>query len=46
MKQLFYLLPVLALLISPSYAGDIDVFRKGSYSINLENKSIKANKGK
>ncbi|MBI2471198.1 MAG: hypothetical protein HYV59_08160 [Planctomycetes bacterium] len=31
------------LLFSYSYADDIDVIKKGSYSISLETKSVKAN---
>ena len=31
------------LLFSYSYADDIDVIKKGSYSISLESKSVKAN---
>jgi len=38
------LLPLLSLLLfSYSYADDIDVIKKGSYSISLESKSVKAN---
>ena len=45
MKRLFYLLPVLLALFltSFSYADDIEVIKKGSYSISLESKSVKAN---
>ncbi|MDO8141879.1 MAG: hypothetical protein Q6358_10310 [Candidatus Brocadiales bacterium] len=44
MKRLIYLLPLLALLsISYSYADDIEVIKKGSYSLSLESKSAKAN---
>ncbi len=45
MKRLFYLLPlVLALfLTSFSYADDIEVIKKGNYSLSLESNSVKAN---
>lgn len=45
MKRLFYLLPsLLALfLTSFSYADDIEVIKKGNYSISLESKSVNAN---
>lgn len=45
MRKLIYLLPLLTLLFSYSYADadDVNVIKKGSYSINLESKSIQAN---
>ena len=45
MKRLFYLLPLLLALFltSFSYADDIEVIKKGNYSISLESKSVNAN---
>ncbi|HHT9146821.1 MAG: hypothetical protein Q7J76_02950 [Candidatus Brocadiaceae bacterium] len=45
MKRLFYLLPLLLALFltSFSYADDIEVIRKGNYSLSLESNSVKAN---
>jgi hypothetical protein len=41
MKRLIHLLPLLALLsISYSYADDIEVIKKGGYSLSLESKSV------
>ena len=45
MKRLIYLLPLLLTLFltSYSYADDIEVIKKGNYSLSLESKSVKAN---
>ena len=45
MKRLIYLLPLLLTLFltSYSYADDIEVIKKGNYSISLESKSVNAN---
>lgn len=44
MKKSIYLLPLLLLwLFFYTYADDVDVIKKGSYSVNLESKPIKAN---
>src|SRR3972149_9830826 len=45
MKRLFYLLPLLLALFltSFSYADDIEVIKKGNYSLSLESNSVKAN---
>lgn len=44
MKKSIYLLPLLALLLfSYSYADDVNVIKKGSYSVNLESIPIKTN---
>lgn len=44
MKKSIYLLPLLLLwLFSYTYADDVNVIKKGSYSVNLESKPIKAN---
>ena len=45
MKRLIYPLPLLLVLFSTSlsYADNIEVIKKGSYSISLESKSVKAN---
>ena len=45
MKRLFYFLPLLLalFLISFSYADDIEVIKKGNYSLSLESNSVKAN---
>ena len=45
MKRLFYLLPLLLALFltSFSYADDIEVIKKGNYSLSLESDSVKAN---
>ena len=45
MKRLSYLLPLLLTLFltSYSYADDIEVIKKGNYSLSLESKSVKAN---
>ena len=45
MKRLIYRLPLLLTLFltSYSYADDIEVIKKGNYSLSLESKSVKAN---
>ncbi|HHT9114014.1 MAG: hypothetical protein HZA47_11715 [Planctomycetes bacterium] len=45
MKRLMYLLPLLLALFltSFSYADDIEVIKKGNYSLSLESNSVKAN---